>query len=76
MNRVTEWIIDHPTCVFVLAGLVTLGFAAAIPFLGVEVDFKSFLDQDDPAVAALDLAEDNQDSMALVMFSTELTRTL
>ena len=71
MNRITEWIIDHPTRVFVLAGLLTLGFATAIPFLGVEVDFKSFLDQDDPAVAALNLAEERYGSQEILIVTIE-----
>ncbi len=71
MNRITEWIIDHPRRVFVLAGLVTLGFAAAMPFLGVEVDFKSFLDQDDPAVAALDKAEERYGSQEILIVTIE-----
>ena len=76
MNRLTEWVVDRPKHVFVIAAVITLAFAAAIPFLGVEVDFKNFLSQDDPAVAALNRAEDRYGSQEILILAIETNETI
>ena len=76
MNRLTEWVVDHPKTVFLLAAIITLAFASAIPFLDVEVDFKNFLSKDDPAVAALDQAESRYGSQEILILAIETDETI
>jgi hypothetical protein len=76
MRRLTEWVVDHPKRVVWGALLLTLAFAAWIPFLQFEVDFKRFLPRDDPAVQAMDRAEARYGSQEIILVLIEVPEIL
>jgi len=72
----TEWIVDHPKRVTVSLILITLIFAAFVPFIKFEVDFKKFLPKSDPAVQALNRAEARYGSQEIIMVIVEPPETV
>ncbi len=69
MRRIATWIVDHPWVVIGLAIVVTAGALAAIPHLTTQTDFKDYLSKSDPAVQAMDRAEDRYGSQTFFMVS-------
>ena len=60
-------VVSHPILTIIAVTLITAVFAGFIPQLGVEVDFTSYLNQDDPAVAAAERAKDRYGSQLMMM---------
>ncbi len=69
MRRIATWIVDHPWVVIGLAAIVTAGALVAIPHLTTQTDFKDYLSKTDPAVQAMDRAEDRYGSQTFFMVS-------
>lgn len=67
MRRLIRWSVGHPKVVLVVCVTITLIFAAFIPFIKLEVDFKKFLPPNDPAVQALNRAESRYGSQEIIM---------
>ncbi len=58
MNRLFEWIVDHPYISIAIVLLITAGLSALIPRLQTETDFQEFISKDDPVMQAMDRAEE------------------
>ncbi|MFQ6118156.1 MAG: hypothetical protein ACE5LQ_07800, partial [Candidatus Bipolaricaulia bacterium] len=69
MHKIVEWIVDHPWVVIGIIAAITLGFMAAIPQLTTLTNFKDYLSKKDPAVAAMDRAEDRYGKQTFFMIS-------
>jgi len=76
MRGIVEWIVDHPWWVIGAVVLITLGFMAAIPHLTTLTDFKDYISKEDPAVAAMDRAEDRYGSQTFFMVSVVAPDTI
>ncbi len=70
-TKLVGWVENHPWITLSAVGAVTVGFVAAVLTLGLsfESDFTEFLPDDDPAVAALNRAEDTYGSQDLFLVS-------
>lgn len=73
MQRVIRWSIAHPRLVIGGSVLFSLGLAALLPLLTIEVDFKGFLASDDPAVIALERAERRYGAQEILVVVVEAT---
>jgi len=60
-------VISHPRLTITAVVLIAALFAVLIPRLGVEVDFTSYLNRTDPAVAAAERAKDRYGSQLMMM---------
>ncbi len=69
MRKLFTWIVDHPWIVIGVVILLTVGALAAMPHLTVQTNFKDYLSKKDPAVQALDRAEDRYGSPTFFMVS-------
>lgn len=76
MRRLAGWIVDHPRWVIAGVALLTVGFATLVPQIRFEQDFEAFLPQDDPAVIALQRAEDRYGDQKLFMVAIEADDTI
>ncbi|MGQ9602010.1 MAG: efflux RND transporter permease subunit [Candidatus Bipolaricaulia bacterium] len=76
MRKVVEWIVAHPRTVVLIVVAITLGFAAAIPKITTLTDFKEYLSRDDPAVKAMDRAEDRYGSQTFFSVSVVAPDTI
>ncbi|MFQ6034152.1 MAG: hypothetical protein ACE5KR_04750, partial [Candidatus Bipolaricaulia bacterium] len=76
MRKIVEWIVDHPWLVVGAVALITLGFMAAIPRLTTLTDFKDYISKKDPAVAAMDRAEDRYGSQTFFSVSIDAPDTV
>ncbi|MDD2912808.1 MAG: efflux RND transporter permease subunit [Candidatus Bipolaricaulis anaerobius] len=65
------WIVDHPWWVIALTGAITLLFAAFIPGIKTEQDFREYLPRDDPAVQALEQAEERYGAQIFSLIAFE-----
>ena len=70
------WIVDHPWWVIALTGAVTLLFAAFIPGIKTEQDFREYLPRDDPAVQALEEAEERYGAQIFSLIAFEADDTV
>jgi len=76
MRRLMGWIVDHPWWVIALTGAVTLLFAAFIPGIKTEQDFREYLPRDDPAVQALEEAEERYGAQIFSLIAFEADDTV
>jgi predicted RND superfamily exporter protein len=76
MRKLIEWIVDHPRTVILIVVAITLGFAAAIPQITTLTDFKEYISRDDPAVRAMDRAEDRYGSQTSLMVAVAAPDTI
>lgn len=74
----TAKVADHPWWTLGLVGLITVGFVAGFFASGLtfEADFKEFLPDDEPAVQALNRAEDTYGSQDLFLIAIEAEDTI
>ncbi|MCI2430719.1 MMPL family transporter [Candidatus Acetothermia bacterium] len=75
-RRFAAWIVDHPFWVIGVILSFTALFAGAIPSIRFEQDFEAFLPQDDPAVIALQRAEERYGDQKLFMVAIETDDTI
>jgi len=71
MRRFFEFIADHPYVTIGVILIVTVGFAAFVPRLHTDTNFKNYMDKNDPTVQAMDRAEDRYGSQDLFMIAVE-----
>jgi len=71
MRRFFEKIADHPYITIGLILLITVGLLVFIPRLSTDTDFANYIDKDDPAVLAMEQAEDRYGSQAMMMVAIE-----
>jgi predicted RND superfamily exporter protein len=76
MRRLMGWIVDHPWWVIALVGAITLLFAAFIPGIKTEQDFREYLPEDDPAVRALEQAEERYGAQIFSIIAFEADDTV
>ena len=82
MKRFIRWftgvVADHPWWTVGLVGLATVGFMAGLATSGLtfESDFKEFLPDDEPAVQALNRAEETYGSQDLFLIAIEAETTI
>ena len=76
MRRIVEWIVDHPWPVFGAALLLTAGFLAAFPQLTTLTDFKEYMSKNDPAVQAMNRAEERYGSQTFFMVAVVAPDTI
>jgi len=76
MRKIIEWIVNHPWLVIGLVGVITLLFLAAIPRLTTLADFKEYISKGDPAIAAMDRAEERYGSQTFFMVAIETEDTV
>lgn len=76
MRKLVAWLVDHPRLVLALAAAITIGFATAIPRLTTVTDFKEYISKDDPAIVALNRAEDRYGSATFFMVAIEAEETI
>ena len=67
MKRFFTWIVDHPWWVIGAVAAISIAFAFPIAHLRVNVDFRTYVDHDDPAYQRLTTAEDRFGSQSLLM---------
>jgi len=66
---IVEWIVDHPWWTIGIIVAITLGFLSLMPRLYMDTDFKNYISKKDPAVAAMDRAEDRYGKQTFFMVS-------
>ena len=76
MERWTRWILRHSGAVLIVLGILTIGFAACISLLDIDVDFTNYLNPNDPAVVAADEAKDRYGSQMMLMVVVETEDTI
>ncbi|UCF10838.1 MAG: MMPL family transporter [Candidatus Bipolaricaulota bacterium] len=76
VDRLTRWVISHPVWVIAAAVGLTALFATVLPRLEIEVDFKGFLSSSDPAVLALERAEDRYGAQEILIVVVETQDTV
>lgn len=76
MRKAFEWIVAHPWVVIGFIVTITLGLGAAIPRITVLTDFEEYLSKDDPAVAAMEQAEERYGAQTLFMVAVEALDTI
>lgn len=77
MRRIfAQWIVDHPWWVIALIFGLTVFCVTAVPRMRFEADFEAFLPQDDPAVIALQRAEERYGDQKLFMVAIEAEDTI
>lgn len=76
MRRTAAWIVDHPWVVIGVAAALTVGALFAIPHLTTVTDFKEYMSKKDPAVQAMDRAEDRYGSQTFFMVSVVVPDTI
>lgn len=69
MRRFFSLVADHPYITLGVIAIITLGFLVFIPRLRTDTDFTNYLSKDDPAVQAMDRAEDRFGSQDLLMIA-------
>ncbi len=67
MKRIFTWTVDHPWWVNGAVAAISIAFAFPIAHLRVNVDFRTYVDHDDPAYQRLTTAEDRFGSQSLLM---------
>lgn len=76
MKRIIKGIVDHPWIVTGVIALITIVFVISIPRLTMETDFKEYLSKEDPAVEAMERAEDRYGSQEFFMVAVERNDTI
>ncbi len=76
MKRIVTWIVDHPWVVIGAVVLITIGALVAIPHISTQTNFEDYLSKDDPAVAAMDRAEDRYGKQTFFMVSVVAPDTI
>jgi hypothetical protein len=76
MRKVVEWIVDHPWAVLGAALAITVGFLLALPGLTTLTDFKEYMSKSDPAVQAMDRAEERYGSQTFFMVAVVAPDTI
>lgn len=76
MRKVIEWIVDHPWPMLGIVAVITIGFAISIPALTTLTDFKKYISEDDPAIAAMNRAEARYGSATFFMVAVEADDTV
>lgn len=76
MRKIIEWIVDHSRMVVLIVLGITLGFAAAIPGITTLTDFKEYISRDDPAIRAMDRAEERYGSQTFFSISVVAPDTI
>jgi hypothetical protein len=76
VRKITGWVVDHPWITIAVMGAITLIFAAFIPQMETEQDFKEFLPNDDPAVRAMEEAEDRYGAQIFSLIAIEVDDTV
>jgi len=74
MSKILSWIVDHPWLTIATVGLLTIACALGIPRVQLNTEFLSYLDANDPAVMARDLAEErfgSQDTLMIAVVAEE-----
>ncbi len=71
MRRFFEFIADHPYVTIGAIIIITVAFAAFVPRLHTDTNFKNYMDKSDPTVQAMDRAEDRYGSQDLFMIAVE-----
>ncbi len=69
MRRFFTWIVDHPWITVGVVTLITIGAFIAMPHLTTQTNFKDYLSKNDPAVQAMNRAEDRYGSQTFFMVS-------
>jgi len=76
MKKFVTWIVDHPWVVIGAVVLITIGALVAIPHISTQTNFEDYLSKDDPAVAAMDRAEDRYGKQTFFMVSVVAPDTI
>jgi len=76
MKKLVTWIVDHPWVVIGAVVLITIGALVAIPHISTQTNFEDYLSKDDPAVAAMDRAEDRYGKQTFFMVSVVAPDTI
>lgn len=76
MRKIVEWVVDHPRMVIGFVILITIGFAIFLPQLTMETDFKEYLSKENPAVKAMERAEDRYGSQTFFMVAIKAEDTI
>jgi len=71
MRRFFEFIADHPYVTIGAILIITVAFAAFVPRLHTDTNFKNYMDKNDPTVQAMERAEDRYGSQDLFMIAVE-----
>ncbi|MBN1858545.1 RND family transporter [Candidatus Bipolaricaulota bacterium] len=67
MKRFFSWVVHHPWWVIGAMVALTVAFAVPISRLQINVDFRTYVDQNDPAYLLLNRAEGRYGSQSLIM---------
>jgi hypothetical protein len=71
MRRFFEKIADHPYITIGLILLITVGLLVFIPRLSTDTDFANYIDKNDPAVLAMEQAENRYGAQLLMLVAIE-----
>jgi len=69
VRRFFTWIVDHPWWVIGAVAAITVALAVPVSTLRINVDFRTYVDQNDAAYRLLNEAEDRYGSQNLVMIA-------
>lgn len=78
IHSFTATVVDHPWSTLALVTLATVGFIGGLVTSGLtfEADFKEFLPDDEPAVQALNRAEETYGTQDLFLIAIETDETI
>ncbi len=76
MKKIVEWIVDHSFIIIGFIVFLTIGFGIFLPQLTMETNFKDYLSKEDPAVKAMERAEDRYGSQTFFMIAVKNEDTI